>query len=214
MSSSNRSSRRMPFTKRLVAVIAVIGLTALQLSPVRADVTGERARKLLDSAIDLLRKPKEATKRADPRSKPQQIETADQREARVTHISLCPRRALMYVGEEHVISPLPLDNSGAPVHGVAFSYQSSDATIAEIASDGAVTALKKGDCFVTASVGQKKAKVKIEVRDGPRPNLTNAQWDAEHAKDCKDPEQDPVSTLSNLEIQSKGGNPSKPPFST
>jgi RHS repeat-associated protein len=199
--------------KKLVAAIVVVGMTAFQLSPTRAEVNGASATRLLRSAVDLLCSPHRSHESNATKAKRQQIETASDREARVAHISLCPRRVLMYVGEEHVLAPLPLDNSRAPVHGVAFSYESGDATIAEMASDGTVTAVKPGACFVTATVGQKKAKVKVEVRDGPRPRLTNAQWDAEHANDCRDPEQDPSPASSSVEVQSNGGIPPKPPFS-
>jgi len=131
-----------------------------------------------------------------------QLESSVQREARVARISICPRRVLMYLGEQHILSPLPLDTSGRAVHGVAFLYDSSISEIADVGTDGSVTALKPGDCVVTASVGLRRARVMIEVRSGPRPRLTNAQWDSDHAGDCTDPEQDPPEARGQLDRRS------------
>lgn len=65
-----------------------------------------------------------------------------------------------------------------------------------------------------ATVGQRSAKVKVDVRDGPGPRLTNAQWESEHANDCNDPEQDPQTANSNMEIQSNRDTSPRPPLNT
>lgn len=211
MSSSSGRLRGVTRVKKSVLTLVLVGTMALQFSPSQAEATGAHARIALESVINGLRKPSKSARRASP-LKPKQVETQGQREAKVSHISLCPRRVLMYVGEQHMLSPLPLDNSREAVHGAVFTYENSDAAVVEVGSDGSVIALKPGECFVTASVGQKRAKVKVEVRDGPRPRLTNAEWDLEHAKDCKDPEQDPSAASDEVEIQSRGDKLAKPPL--
>jgi RHS repeat-associated protein len=183
---------------------------ALPLSPVQAEGMGTLARRVLDSATDLLPKTK-SLGRSDARIKPKQIESPGQREAQVTRVRLCPRRLLMYVGEEFKLSPLPLDNSGAPVHGVVFSWISSDSQVATVASDGIVTAGKSGQCFVTASLARKQARVRVEVRGSARPRLTNAQWDVEHGNECADPEVDPDESSDSKQGEPQFGVQLLPP---
>lgn len=195
MSFSHPHARRIRRVRRSVATILIISGIAVSFSPAHAEITGARARLFLDSAIDLLSS--RTFKHTNPELKPQQLETPGQREGRVTRVRLCPRRLLMYVGEEFILSPLPLDNNGAPVHGVVFSWETSDPKIATIASDGIVTATNSGSCFVTGLLGSKQARVAVEVRDGARSRLANAQWDNEHRNDCDDAEQDSASTNSD-----------------
>ena len=212
MSFSNRNVSRITLIIRVLVATLIISAIAVPFSPSQAQVTGADAKLALDSVMSLLREASKSSKRTGTPLKSKQIESPGQREARVASISLCPRRALMYVGEEHIVSPLPLDRSRQPVHGIAFSYESSDKNIADVASDGSVTALKPGECFVTASAGQTRAKVLIEVRDGLRSRLTNAQWDNEHAGECEDPEQDPELSLTQAETQSRRNEGKDPSF--
>ncbi len=192
MSASSRRVHRIAAFKRFVIISLIFAIAEFPALPSQADVAGPRARLALDSAIDFFSKNTRPIKRIDARVKPRQIQSANEREAQVTRLRLCPRRLLMYVGEEFALSPLPLDSKGAPVHGVVFSWVSGDREIATVASDGTVAAVKSGHCVVTASVGLRQARVNVEVRDGARPKQTNAQWDAEHVNDCTDPEQDPA----------------------
>jgi len=183
---------------------------AFPLSPSQAEGIGTLTRRALDSATGLLPMTK-SPGRSDARIKPKQIENPGQREAQVARVRLCPRRLLMYVGEEFRISPLPLDNSGAPVHGVVFSWVSSDNGVATVASDGNVAAARSGQCLVTASLAQKQARVRVEVRDGTRPRLTNAQWDVEHGNECADPEADPEPTSGSKQGEPQFGVQLLPP---
>ena len=214
--SRKQHPRREPRIKSLVAISLIIGMMFFPISSAQAAVGLAGVRFFLDSATNLLLRlpmPKTSWESSDPRSKSKQAESAGQRESRVARISICPRRVLMYVGEQHSLSPLPLDSFGDAVHGVAFSYESSAAHIADVTTDGSVTALKPGEGFVTAMVGQRSAKVRVEVRDGLRPRLTNAQWDSEHAHDCGDPELDASSVLGNLEFKSSRNFEAKPSVS-
>jgi len=95
------------------------------------------------------------------------------------------------LGEDYRLSPLPLDSTGQPVHGLAFLWTSSDAAVCAVASDGTATAKGIGQCTVTAIIGNTRASVLIEVRSGARQRLTNAQWDSEHMNDCLDAEKNP-----------------------
>src|SRR5713226_4498627 len=153
MPFSNRRVDKAPRRNRSVASALVIGMMACSLSPSQAEVSGARARKLVDSVINLLLKPGKSSKRSDVRVKPRQVDSAAQREDRVTLVRLCPRRLLLYVGEQFTLAPLPLDRNKDVVHGIAFAWETSDSTVADVASDGSVTALKSGLCSVTASVG-------------------------------------------------------------
>jgi RHS repeat-associated protein len=195
MSFSHSNPRRRSRVRPSVAVLLIIGMIAVSLSPAQAEITGAHAKLLLSSAIAIVSR--KAPKHTNVALKPQQLETTGQREGRVTRVRLCPRRLSMYVGEEFMLSPLPLDNNRAPVHGVVFSWESSDNEVATITSDGVVTAAKSGQCFVTAIVGTKQAKVRVEVRDGSRARVANTQWDIEHRNECDDAEQDSASSTSD-----------------
>lgn len=176
MSTSIRRVKRIDRVKRASIAALLVAMMALPVSPHQAQVIGARVSRACGWRQPLIscRSLKKSPKRIDTLVRPQLAESAGRREARVARISLCPRRVLMYVGEQHSLSPLPLDTTGAAVHGVVFSFESSAAQIADVATDGSVTALKPGDCFVAALVGQRSARVKVEVRDGLRPRLTNA----------------------------------------
>ncbi|HLG15431.1 MAG TPA: RHS repeat-associated core domain-containing protein [Blastocatellia bacterium] len=179
---------------RVVAVLVIMAM-ALPLTPTQAATIGEEAKRAVDTAVRFIHDVANPFARKSQTVQPQQTEDPRERGIKVTNISLCPRRLLMYVGEEHMLSPLPLDRDREPLHGVTFAWESSDPSIAEVASDGSVTALKAGTCKITASVetnGNKKAKVHVEVREGKRPFLKNEEWDREHGRDCDDPESDPA----------------------
>src|SRR5205085_3959817 len=108
---------------------------------------------------------------------------------------------LMYVGEQYTLAPLPLDNQRQPVHGVAFAWESSDSTLADVGSDGSVMALHSGRCMITASVANKREKVQVEVRDGARPFLSSSEWEAEHGHDCDDPESAAAASQTDVTAQ-------------
>ncbi|HJQ24948.1 MAG TPA: RHS repeat-associated core domain-containing protein [Blastocatellia bacterium] len=145
-------------------------------------------RRIASAAIDSLRDVSGGRAKGRQDFTAQQSETPDERARRVVHIRLCPRRLLMYVGEQSTLAPLPLDSHRQPVHGVAFAWESSDSTVADVGSDGSVLALHSGRCTITASVANKRERVQVEVRDGARPVLSSSEWEAEHAHDCDDPE--------------------------
>ncbi len=195
----SRRARKTSHIRRSFTSALVIGLLACQISPMEGEAAGKRARKMVGSSINTVRETLKPS-----RKKAQTVQSLpddpSQLGSRVTHVRLCPRRLLLYVGEQFTLVPLPLDAKKEVVHGVGFAWQSTDSTVADAASDGSITALKSGSCTVTASVGNKKDKVSIDVRDGRRPLLTNSQWDIEHPHDCDDPEQSAADANSTGEV--------------
>jgi RHS repeat-associated protein len=189
--SITKSRRKSQFTPRVIIGLIILTM-ALPVSPAQAEVVGKRAGNAVGAGLALLRDLLSDPTRTGRGRQSQSVEDSAQRAARVARVSLCPRRMLMYTGEVYTLSPLPLDLQGQPVHGVVFTWESSDKQVVEVASNGSVTALKAGQCVVTSSVGSRTEQVLVEVRDGARPSLTNEQWEAEHANDCTDPEQSPV----------------------
>ncbi|HEU4386157.1 MAG TPA: hypothetical protein VFV34_00060, partial [Blastocatellia bacterium] len=111
----------------------------------------------------------------------------------------------MYAGESFSLAPLALDANREVVHGLPYSWDTTDPSIASVASNGCIKALKSGRCFVTASLGLHSAKVLVEVADGARPLLSDQQWNIEHAGDCDDPEQSPSETESDTKRWSPSG---------
>lgn len=186
--SKHRTHKSLPMKSRVLAVVMVATL----LSPLphgQAEIVGRHVRAVLDSTVDSLRGAGRPLNKTSYRV--QHVMEASDRATAVTRVSLCPRRLLLYVGEEYTLSPLPFDSQGEPVQGVVFTWESSDISVAEVVSDGTIIALETGKCFVTASVGHRSDKVKVEVREGKRPFLNEAQWDAEHVSDCDKPEKSP-----------------------
>ncbi|MGH9761750.1 MAG: hypothetical protein ACREDR_37615, partial [Blastocatellia bacterium] len=62
----------------------------------------------------------------------------------MTQLKLCPTQFTMYVGEELVLTAVPLDGTGNPVNGVIPTYSTSDQGVATVSNLGTVTALAPG----------------------------------------------------------------------
>jgi len=75
-----------------------------------------------------------------------------------------PASAALQVGGEHAIAPKATDAAGADAMGVAYTYTSSDAAIAEVAPDGKVTGKGKGTATITVAAGDKSATVTVNVK--------------------------------------------------
>lgn len=190
---TNEGRRQKPIEFRIRALSAILILAiGFAVPPAQGERLGANGRKLLASAINSLRADLSGSHSVRRAAVPQQNRDASELAALVTSVRLCPRKLVMYVGEDYSLVPLPLDRSGNPVHGLVFSWSSSDEKTAKVASNGTVTALTKGQCVVTAALVSKRDDVRVEVREGERPFLTNQQWDAEHALDCVDPTAQPL----------------------
>ncbi len=194
---SNRSVNRTRRASVRLLIVFMICLIVAPMSPVQAEAAGENARLFVDSAIGLLGKatiPSMASSvRRGQDFSAERVEEPSDREGLVQHIRLCPRRVLLYVGEEFTLSPLALDHDRQPVHGVRMSWESNDPEVATVTSAGEVAAVAAGRAMLTVQTGVKRAQAMVEVREGVRPVLSDTESDQEHAIDCEDPE----STASN-----------------
>jgi RHS repeat-associated protein len=108
--------------------------------------------------------------------------------ARVTHLELCPKRLLLYVGETYTLVPVAYGQSNEPVSGANFVWTADDATVADVTSWGEVNAIAPGKAHVWVQVGHTRTKVSVDVREGARPVQSDAEYDIEHALDCEEPE--------------------------
>jgi hypothetical protein len=163
----------------------------ISISPAQAETFGEHSRRAIESTFNSFNS---SVKYTPPTA--QEIETfsgriedTSEREARVAHIRLCPRRLTLYVGEAHSLAPMALDRDKEAVHGIAMAWESDDTNVAQVSSYGRVTALAAGRAKLTVSVANKRANVHVEVRDGARPVLSDEQWAAEYGDDCSDPDE-------------------------
>lgn len=182
---------------RIVALLITAALVC-PLSATQADEATQSSRQAFASVFKFLKLSVNwsKSKHTKPAVKQRSIASLSQLASDVTSVRLCPRRLSLYVSEDFRLSPLPLDINGQPVHGLTVGWSSSDTSVGEVASDGTVKAIGSGQCVITATIGNTKSSVSVEVRDGIRQQLTNAQWDAEHANDCVDPEKDPDESSS------------------
>ena len=72
---------------------------------------------------------------------------------------------LMSLGETVQLTASVLDQNGQPVAGAVVDWQSSDASVATVSSQGLVTAVGNGSATVTARTGSASANVEIMVTD-------------------------------------------------
>lgn len=185
--------RVMVSVRRSLVTTLIAGVMAFPLSPSQAEVIGESARRALDSASLFLRKSAKLSNHSNALVKPQTFETPTERATHVRYLRLCPRKLLLYVGEDFTLVPTPLDQSKEVVHGADLIWSSKNTSIASVLSWGEVLAIAPGATQVTVQSGATKADVDVEVRAGVRPKLADRTdrdpaWDAEHSRDCDDPE--------------------------
>jgi hypothetical protein len=172
---------------RVLIVFIMIAAIAFPTSPSQAEAISGGTREAVDSTIHFFRNGSSSLISNATLALPPQNNggsSPQDRASRVTSFAYCPQRVILYTGEQCRLSPLPLDGTGNCVHGVACSWQTSNGSIAQIACDGTVTAMQAGQTSVTATIGYASTTTTIEVRNGPRPQMTDAQWDADHAQDC------------------------------
>ena len=133
---SNRSVSKTRRASVRLLIVFMIGLIVAPMSPVEAEAAGEHARRIVDSASGLLSESTgpsvmPSVKHAQDFSA-QQVEDPSERAGRIMHIRLCPKRLLLYVGEEFTLSPLALDHDKQPVHGARMSWESSEPGFATV----------------------------------------------------------------------------------
>lgn len=190
MRTSRPLSRSLFIKARLALVGLTVAMMALPLSPAQAESVGAEVRLALGESIEHFRKGAIAFgKPALPAiPAPQHIESPSERETRIRHIRLCPRKLLLHVGESFTLVAMPIDQNREAVHGVNTRWETADPKVAQVSSWGEVLAVASGRTVVTVQAGAKRAVVTVEVLEGARPRLTDEQWDSQHANDCDDPE--------------------------
>lgn len=75
-----------------------------------------------------------------------------------------PARLSLASGASAPVAARAVDGAGRPVAGVPVRYASSDERIARVASDGTVTAIRKGKARIVATGGGRSAAVEVTVR--------------------------------------------------
>jgi RHS repeat-associated protein len=108
----------------------------------------------------------------------------------VDHFFLCPRTLQLYVGEDFNFNAIALtSNDDVTLQGISPSWSTSDDTIVTIDDTGLVTTVGGiGTATINCTAGSGVASADVTVSAGPRPVLSDADWDAAHADDCSDPE--------------------------
>jgi len=90
--------------------------------------------------------------------------TKPEREAKVHKLELNPHDELtVEVGEQMVFSAVPLDQDGNTIHGLKADWNSSDSDVLSIDVDGEILAKKIGSTIVTATIANKKDKIRVNV---------------------------------------------------
>lgn len=200
MRALDRKARSRHSVKaRLVAVFLVTVIAFPFTSSqayVLAEGVKEEAGKYYDYAIRSLRAITTPKSAIAPKASGQD-ETPSERAMRVARLRFCPRRMALYVGEETVMMPLALDSAGEIVHSAQMSWESHNSAVATVSSAGDVTAVSPGRTIIMMRSGVARAPVAVEVRSGQRPKKSDAEFDAERASDCNDPEASDISLLQS-----------------
>lgn len=171
--------------------LLLVTVLGLHLTPAEIYVLAEQTRKGLESAVDLastLRQRFLANAARVKASKQEIFESPAQRASQVARLRLCPRRLTLYKGEEYSLVPLPLGNANDAIHGALLGWESRDSEIARVSSIGEIIAVKPGRTIVSVCAGTARAGVLVDVREGFRPILSDAEYDRQHENDCDDPD--------------------------
>lgn len=87
-------------------------------------------------------------------------------------VTVTPDAVTLYEGEADSLSAVVRDPSGLVVNGASVSWASSDEAVAEVGSNGAVTAISQGEAVVTAASGGESDSAVITVVRVPVKSLT------------------------------------------
>src|SRR5262245_60546423 len=80
-------------------------------------------------------------------------------------VSGVPTGAVL-VGSTVQLSATALNTTGGTISGAAFTWGTSDPSLATVSSSGLVTALAIGEVTITASTGGKSGTAELELRGG------------------------------------------------
>jgi hypothetical protein len=95
--------------------------------------------------------------------------------------------------QRHLLfAAIPVDVDGSAIHGLISEWESSDAEVVSITSDGQATAGKLGTAQLTAKAGNKQATVKVtviertvmpgELQDNSTRSTAKASQNTKHAR--------------------------------
>src|SRR2546425_4231168 len=104
---------------------------------------------------------------------PGRPQSKQEKEAKVQKVKINPHdEVTLQLGQQAVFSAVPLDQDGNTIHGLTAAWESTDPQILSITSEGDAVAARIGSTVVTATVANKKEKVKVNV--GPRKKSTGS----------------------------------------
>ena len=108
-------------------------------------------------------------------------------------VTLTPGALRIPEGETGLFTPEVLDTGGTPIPDPSLSWNSSEPGIAEVDSNGLVTALVPGTAMITAAAGSVRGQATVEVLRTPSPT---PEVEEPRAEACPDPV---VDVLDGLE---------------
>src|SRR5215471_11161183 len=123
MLSQRRRSRGVRIVLMRFFVVIVACSVLVPLSPAQAEAIGERTRSYINSVREALHAKGESRRQQDFATT-QQVQDPSQAARQVSHFHLCPRRVLLYVGEDFTLSPVPIGQGGEVVQGVSLQWSS------------------------------------------------------------------------------------------
>ena len=128
------------------------------------------------------------------------------------------------VGQTQQLTPSVTDQQGAPLDNAAVSWNTSDAAVATVTSEGVVTARGTGSTEITATAGSATAVVQVEVVQAPtqlqklsgdgQTGVAGQQLPAPLVVEVDDAAGNPVSGASVSFIVTQGGGSISSPTAT
>ncbi len=103
-------------------------------------------------------------------------ETLAERIARVSTIRITPYKFVGYIGETQTFTAVGADSTGQVVHGVRFSWETSNQDKIQIDEAGRATFLQPGLVHIICRAGSAEARAFVLVRPTRRPIQTDLEW--------------------------------------
>src|SRR5439155_13743051 len=141
---------------------------------------------------------------------PGRPQTKQEREVKVQKLKINPHDEVTFqLGQQAVFSAVPLDQDGNTIHGLTAAWESTDPQILSITSEGDAVAAKIGSTVVTATVANKKEKVKVNVGPRKKPTGSSLTEDSERFLDnmsltMQDAMQRPLGSNGRRRISRRG----------
>jgi RHS repeat-associated protein len=98
------------------------------------------------------------------RIKPRRPLDKAEREAKVVRLEVnTQENSELHVGERAIFTAIPVDENGSAIHGLVAEWESDDTEVISIEKNGEALAVKAGTATLTATAGNKRVSVKINV---------------------------------------------------